>query len=855
MNDVTVCRCFLRAACFALALAPLGGLAQVNASTLEKPRMVGKVTIKAERIVPEKDGETLPAPEAFILGHVALRAGEPFSKDAITRTVRSLYATGRFNQVRVVPSLDPQTGQVNLEITVEPRPILREIIAGGKLIDLESDALKVAGFSVGEPLDDAAMKRAVLALQKELRKERPFIVLEAKTKPEVKGLPGVRVELTASESPRLTIDFIRIEGTAALTENEIIEGAEMKTEKPGFFSRLFGGVFFTTNLDTEEYRRDCNRIRDFYRLKGFLDVEVEDPDPAMVCRQKDLKDGSGKLEVIFKVKEGRRYTIGALDFSGNKLGATNPVFTTEALQQVVASPSLRRGAYRPEVDRFITGEAFATVALDTATEKLREYYGQMGYQNIQVEALRAPNFLTGAIAVSFKIQEGERFTIRSLDIQGNTKTRSTVIARELALSPGEVFDLARVRVSEARLEGTQFFTEVRLIPVPSPVPNQSDLRVIVKEGSTGSVSFGAGYSTVEQLVGFVEYSEGNFDYTNPEGWYRGGGQKFRVKLQAGSVSNSFEHSFEEPSLWERDLAVGYKIERRYTGYSSANYNVVNEGVGVYARRRLFSTVEGRIAYDLRRVSVGNVTATAPLDVQAEGGHPKTISSVTLSLTHDSRDQLNFPTKGSRLSLSEEIAGNGLGGSLDYFKTELRMGKWFLLSPTREQTLGLLGRVGTIGGSGGYVPFYERFFLGGAYDMRGFDYNEVGEASTWDTTNGNQPVVPPPVVPPWGPPYQTNVNQPVGGMTYGYLSAEYTIKMADNFRLAAFYDYGFVNKDALNFSLSQANSDIGVGMRILLGGAVMRLDFGFPLQTTKNPATGAELNAGGMKFNFSFGTVF
>lgn len=837
MNDVNVCRSFLRAACFALALAPLGSLAQVNASTLEKPLMVGKVTIKAERGAPDekgKPGETLPPPEAFILGHVALRAGEPFSKDTITSTVRSLYATGRFNQVRVVPTLSPQTGLIDLEITVEPRPILREIVAGGKLIDLESDALKVAGFSVGEPLDDAAMQRAVLALQKELRKERPFIVLEAKTISEVKGLPGVRVELTASESPRLTIDFITIEGAAALTENEIIEGAEMKTEKPGFFSRLFGGVFFSTNLDTEEYRRDCNRIRDFYRLKGFLDIEVEDLDPAKACRQKDLKDGSGKLEVIFKVKEGRRYTIGALNISGNKLGATNPVFSTEALQQVIASPSLRRGAYRPEVDRFITGEAFATVALDTATEKLREYYGQMGYQNIQVEALRAPNFQTGAIAVSFKIQEGERFTVRSVDIQGNTKTRSTVIARELALSPGEVFDLARVRVSEARLRNTQFFKEVRLVPVPTPVPTQSDLRVIVEEGSTGSVSFGAGYSTVEKLVGFVEYSEGNFDFTNPEGWYRGGGQKFRVKLQAGSVSNAFEHSFEEPALWERDLAVGYKIERRYTGYSSANYNVVNEGVGVYARRRLFGNVEGRIAYDLRRVSVGDVTPTAPLDVQAEDGHPKTISSVTLSLTQDTRDEYNFPTKGSRLSLSEEIAGNGLGGSLDYFRTELRTGKWFLLSQTAEQTLGLIGRVGTIAGSGGNLPFYERFYLGGAYDMRGFDYNDVGAASTWDTTNGNQPV---------------------GGLTYGYLSAEYTIKAADNLRLAAFYDYGFVNKEAARFSLSEANSDVGVGLRILLGGAVMRLDFGFPLQTTTNPATGAELNGGGMKFNFSFGTVF
>ena len=837
MNNVTVCRSFLRAACFALALVPLGSLAQVNLSTLEKPLMVGKVTIKAERIIPDEKGknntETLPAPEAFILGHVAVRAGEPFSKDAVTSTVRLLYATGRFNQVRVVPKLDPQTGLIDLEITVEPRPILREIIAGGKLIDLESDALKVAGFSVGEPLDAAAMQRAMQALQKELRKERPFIVLEAKIAPEAKGPPGVCVELTARESPRLAIDFIRIEGASALTEKEIIAGAEMKTEEPGFWNRLFGGLF-SSRLDPEEYRKDCNHIRDFYRSKGFLDVEVEDLDPEKACSLKDLKDGAGKMDVIFKVKEGRRYTIGALAISGNKLGATNPIFTTEALQKVVASPSLRPGAYRPEVDRFITGEAFATVALDTATEKLKEYYGQMGYQNVQVEALRAPNFQTGAIAVSFKIQEGERYTVRSLDIQGNTKTRSTVIARELALTPGEVFDLARVRSSELRLKNTAFFEDVRVFPVPTPFPNQSDLRVIVKEGSTGSVSFGAGYSTVEQLVGFVEYSEGNFDYANPEGWYRGGGQKFRIKLQAGSLSNAFEHSFEEPSLWERDLAVGYKLERRYTGYFSANYNVVNEGIGVYARRRLFGIVEGRIAYDLRRVSVGNVTATAPLDVKAEDGHPKTISSVTLSLTRDTRDNYNFPTKGSRLSLSEEIAGNGLGGSLDYFRTELRTGKWFLLSPTSEQTLALLGRVGTIAGSGGSLPFYERFYLGGPYDMRGFDYNDVGAASTWDTTNGNQPV---------------------GGLTYGYLSAEYTIKAADNLRFAAFYDYGFVNKDAARFSLSEANSDIGVGMRILLGGSVMRLDFGSPLQTTKNPATGAALNSGPMKFNFSFGTVF
>jgi outer membrane protein insertion porin family len=824
MNDLTVRRSFLRAACFALALAPLAGWAQLAPASGEKPLVVRSIRVRAE------GGQ---ASESFVLGHVALRTGEAFTRDAVASTVRSLYATGRFNQALVVPELDPKTGQVDLLIIVEPRPLLREIVKGGRgdLIDLESDALKVAGFGVGEPLDAAAMQRAVSALQKELRKERPFVVLTTKV---VTVPTGVQVVLSASESPSLKIDVIRIEGASALTEKEIIAGAELKTEERGFWSYLFLGALFSPRLDPEEYRRDCNRIRDFYRLKGYLDVEVIEQDPAKACTIKDVQDGSGKLDVVFKVKEGRRYTIGALSITGNKLGASNPVFSAESLQKVVSEPSLRRGAYRPEVDRFIAGEAFATPALDAATEKLKEYYGQMGYLNAQVEAVRTPNLQTGVIDVAFKIQEGERFTVRSLDIQGNTKTRATVIARELALSPGEVFDLARARVSEARLRNTQFFEEVRVVPVPSPVPNQSDLRVIVKEGSTGSVSFGAGYSTVEQLVGFVEYSEGNFDYTNPEGWYRGGGQKFRVRVQAGSVSNSFEHSFEEPALWERDLAVGYKIERRYTGYFSANYNVVNEGVGVYARRRLFGAVEGRVAYDLRRVSVGSVTATAPADVKAEDGHPKTISSVTLSLVQDTRDEYNFPTKGSRLSLSEEIAGNGLGGSLDYFKTELRTGKWFLLSPTAEQTLGLIGRVGTIAGSGGNLPFYERFYLGGAYDMRGFDYNDVGAAATWDTTNGNQPV---------------------GGLTYGYLSAEYTIKAADNLRFAAFYDYGFVNKDAARFSLSEANSDIGVGMRILLGGAVMRLDFGYPLQTTKNPSTGADLNGGGMKFNFSFGTVF
>ena len=824
MNNPSFRRSWLRAACFALALSPLVGAAQT--APAPKDALVRSIKVK-------KEGTGVS--EQFVLGFVALREGQPYSKDAVANTVRSLYATGRFNQASVEPTIDPTTGAVDIIVTVVARPILKaiEYIGGDGLVGKAGwfGGAEIEDIKIGEPLDMAQLRRSEIKLQNELRKKRPFARVTSQPRAAVDG-SGQIVAVIVDEGIELKVDNFRFEGATAFERYDLWSAADLKTSEYRWYkwSWLVGGG----RLDPEQYRADCKKLREYYRSKGYLDVEVEDADPEKVCEVKDVKDGAGWIDVVFKIKEGRKYTIGAIAFDGNRLGSTDPLYATAALQKVVAEPSLRRGAHPAEFDKIATGEAFAVPAIEAASEKLREYYGQMGYINSSVQVFRQPNLTTGAIDVKFQIEEGQRHTVRAVEIQGNTKTRSTVIARELALGPGEVFDLARTRVSEARLRNTQFFEEVRVTAVPTSIPGQSDLRVTVKEGPTGQVSFGAGYSTVEGLVGFVEYAESNFDFSNSEGWYRGDGQKFRVRLSVGSLTNSFEHSFEEPALWERDLAVGYSIERRYAGYASANYSVLSEGISLYARRRIFSNIEGRIGYNLRRMSVDNVTVDAPADVLTEGNAgARVISSISASLTYDTRDEYNFPTKGSRISLTEELAGNGLGGDIKYLKSELRTGRWFLVSPTAEQTIGVIGRVGLLTGSGGYLPFYERFYLGGAYDMRGFGYNDVGAYNTYDTANGNQPM---------------------GGMTYGFFSAEYTIKAADNLRFAAFYDYGIVNRSETDFSVSEANSDYGLGMRILLGGAVMRLDFGFPLQTTKAPG-GAGINDGGMKFNFSFGTVF
>ena len=828
MNKTSLRRSWLRAACFALALVPIVGGAQ-NALGPKDPK-VRTIRIQAS-------GSAVS--EQFVRGFVALREGESFSKEAVASTVRSLYATGRFAQASVEPVLDPKTGEVDVVVTVEPRPILKgiEYIGGEGIVG--SDASWFGGeelqdMRLGEPLDMALLRRAEIKLQESLRKKRPFTRVSS----QLRDIPGGKmVSVVVNEGIELKVDTFRFDGAKSFSRSELADGASLATSEYRWYK--LSVILGTGRLDPEQYRDDCRKLREFYRAKGYLDVQVEDADPEKICVVKDVSGSTGWLDVVFKLTEGRRYTVGALAIEGNRLGAADPLFAEAALRKVVAEPSLRRGAHPFEFDQLKSGEAFAAPAIEAAADKLKEYYGQMGYINARVETVRKPDLTTGAIDVRFIIEEGQRHTVRAVEIQGNTKTRSTAIARELALGPGEVFDLARTRVSEARLRNTQFFQEVRVAPVPTPVPGQSDLRVTVKEGPTGQVSFGAGFSTVEGLVGFVEYSEANFDFSNPEGWYRGDGQKFRVRLSVGSLTNSFEHSFEEPALWERDLAVGYSIERRFAGFASADYAVLTEGVNLYARRRVFGNVEGRVGYNLRRVSVDNVSSTAPAEVVTEGSAGgKVISSVSASLIYDTRDEFNFPTRGSRISLTEELAGNGFGGDLKYLRSELRTGRWFLVSPTAEQTIGVVGRVGLLTGTAGQLPFYERFYLGGAYDMRGFNFNDVGGYSTYDTQFGNEPM---------------------GGLTYGFFSAEYTIKVADNLRFAAFYDHGLVNRGESDFGLSEANSSYGVGMRILLGGAVMRLDFGFPLQMTQVPAgqpnAGATVNEDGMKFNFSFGTVF
>jgi outer membrane protein insertion porin family len=457
-------------------------------------------------------------------------------------------------------------------------------------------------------------------------------------------------------------------------------------------------------------------------------------------------------------------------------------------------------------------------------EGLRDYYGKDGYLGTQVMVDRRPNVQTGNIDLEYSIGEGEKNFVESIQIEGNTKTKSVVIIRELGLGPGDVFNTVRMKSSQQRLRNTRFFDEVTMMPTPTDIPDRQDLSITVKEGRTGSVTFGAGFSSLEKAIVFAEYSESNFDLFNFRSRFQGAGQKFRFRVQLGTRSNEVLLAFEEPWLFQRELALGFQIFRSETRYLASTYNELRTGFEVYLRKRLFELVEGRLSYRFEIVDIFDIDSTAADVIKEESGD-RTVSKVGFSLLRDTRDSLMVTTRGNRVELLTEVAGGPFGGQTDYYRLEMRGSQFFPVFEAQTQVLSFIGRIGTVVPHSGAdrIPFFDRYFLGGPYTLRGFDFRDIGPVAGAE-------------------------HDRVGGNSYGFFSAEYTLTIVDPIRFAVFYDWGYVNAGDYQFDASDYNDNFGFGLRIMIMGAPLRLDYGIPITTD-------QYNDRGGRFSFSFGTRF
>lgn len=770
--------------------APLLRLAGQSAPVADSAARVGELSVQF--------AGAANVSEQVVRANMQTQEGALFDQAQLDRDIRSLYRTGLFEfiEFKRQPGAD---GTVNLVVEVTPKYRVSTVTFTGNAKVKTRRLEKETQTKVNSAIDERQIKEDADKIRRYYQKSgynQAAVDYSIERNPST-GFGTVTFKVT--EGYKVHIEKIKFTGNENVSTRKLRK--QMATKKWGWFSWLTSSGRFRD----EDFQADLDKLRDYYRELGYLDVEI---DPAAIAL--DYPDND-ELVITIPIVEGRRYNVGEITITGNTL------YTTEELHALV-----RQG----------TGSVFAPSLVDRDRAALEEYYGKDGYLDARVRLSRKPNLQTGAIDIGYSITESEKFHVESIRIEGNTKTKSVVILRELNLGPGDVFNVTRMNVSKLRLENTRFFENpVNVTPESTNIPGRKNLKIAVKEGRTGNVTFGAGFSSLDSVVVFTELTQSNFDLFNRKSLFQGDGQKFRLRLQLGARSSEAILSFEEPWLFERELALGFSLYRTSTDYRNQLYEEVRAGLEVYLRKRLVELVEARLSYTLENVQISDVEATAPNFLKpppvGQLEPDQTVSKLGLQLLRDTRDRLINTSKGNRIEVITEVAGGPFGFDADYYRLELRGAQYIPTFEAQNQVLALIARGGVVDayGSSASVPYFDRFFLGGPGTLRGFGYREVGPK---DPTGGT--------------------DEPFGGGTYGFFSAEYTLDVVEPIRFAVFYDAGFVNVDAYDFDPTDYNDNFGVGLRILIAGAPLSLDLGIPI-------TSDGTNDDGLQFNFSFGTRF
>jgi outer membrane protein insertion porin family len=777
-------------ACFACWLAAL-----LPAGAQETSFLVKEIEIRHVGPVPISD--------SVILANIQTKAGQQTTRTALGQDVRNLYATGYFTNVHVAQ--EDVEGGIKVLFTVQGKAKIKEILIKGNEKVKASKVRKEMELKVGEPLDE---RKVVLAQKKveEYYEKAGFEQASIKYDISIDQQTGQGVvTFNINEGPRVAIIDITFTGADHFSKAKLQK--QMKTKRKWWLS----WIVRTNVMKKEQWQDDLESLRDFYRNEGYIDMVIKDV--------KFDHINPNQMYVRMTIIEGKKYQVGKLDIKGN---------------QLFPSAGIRAGLKMTE------GKTFGPKALDKDIEAIRDFYGGKGYIDAHVVPVKQANVETGRMDIVYEITEGDISYLSKISVRGNTKTKDKVIRRELAVKPGEVFNMVKVKRSKERLENMGYFSKVNTIPEPTDVPGRKDLAVEVEEQRTGQLVFGAGFSSVDSLVGFAEISQGNFDIFNPP-FFTGGGQKARFRVQMGTQRQDYILSFTEPWFMDRRLALGFDLFRTESSYLSSIYTERRMGFDVHLTKELMPFIYGRIQYGYQVVDIADVESTAPQVFHDESGQ-RSESAMTATITRDTRDSVFLTTRGNKTEFSIQGAGGPLKGQTDIYKMELRSQQYFpipLTWPTldKKHVLLIAGGTGIVDsyGDSNRVPLFNRFFLGGPNNLRGFRFRDVSPKVANLTTPGNGPNA-------------ANADEPVGGNTYGWGTIEYTIPVIEKIRFAVFYDVGFVNEDAFDYNTKRYNDDFGFGVRLDLPIGPIRFDYGIPITTDG-------YNQRGGRFNFNIGYQF
>jgi outer membrane protein insertion porin family len=678
-------------------------------------------------------------PADTVKARIFTKVGDVYDTSAIERDFNALWNTGYFEDIRFEREQTPK-GWV-LHVYLKERPTIREINYLGLSAVSTSDVLdrfkeRKVPLSVENQYDPTKVKKAEVTLKQLLAEHgRQFATIRT----EVRPIPPAAVGITfvVKEGPKVKVGRIRFLGNKHIPDRTL--RAAMKNLKPiGIPHSIFLEDIFSKTYDATKLDEDTERVRAEYQNRGYFKVLVDDPKTEIHDTGHTglhipwLQPGEGKsVDITMPIEEGQRYYLGSITFKNNK-----------AISNVAALRSLF-----PMKD----GDIFSREKVAKGLENLRKAYGEAGYINFTSVPDTKFDDEKKTVALTIDVDEGKQFYVRRIEFQGNTTTRDKVIRREIALEEGQIYNSRLWELSLLRLNQLGYFD-----PLKPDDPNTTerhldekagtvDLSLKVKEKGKNSIGLQGGVSGLAGAFVGLNYSTNNF---------LGLGETLSVQLSYGSTQRDIVLGFTQPYLFDRPIQAGFNVYTRYTNYDQARQLAIQTGQNlnlpsVYAQNlqnysQSSTGFSGTLSYPLRRsfkrigvsysfdrsslVAVSNASKLLFDNLNFRGiTGPNALngiitSKITPSFTMNTLDASYAPHKGKSLFIGGEFAG--IGGSVHVIRPIVQYKQFFPMQH-RRNALGYNVQASFITGFGGIVaPPFERAYLGGENDLRGFDIRTV-----------------------------------------------------------------------------------------------------------------------------------
>lgn len=680
-----------------------------------------------------------------IKANIKSKKGEVLNREQVGEDIKSVYRMGYFEKVEVEMTDGP--GGKILTFVVQENPTIAEVkVAGNKKIK-EKDIMAAITTKPYMVLQKNIIAEDVQKIIN-LYHQKGYFDVDVQSKIEFPRDPRMAsVTFEIKEHKKVLIKKISFRGNKSFSARRL--RSIMQTKEKHFLLSLVTdrGILQKDTLST-----DVDRLTVFYHDRGYMDAKVGNP---------EITHKSDGFYIEIPIEEGQRYKVTDVKITGDPL---------EPAEKPGKEPPLEKKIQIKE------DEYFSREKVRGDMDRVAKTYMDEGYALTQVtpEIKRDPD--THTTSVTYNVNKKGKVHIGKIYVTGNTKTLDKVIRRQLKLAEGDLYSATKLEQSLLQLKKLDYFEEVEVTPVETPQSDIMDIHVKVKEKLTGSIGVGGGFASEDGLFTSAQIQQRNLF---------GRGQTLGVKGYLAEEAQRYILSFTEPWLFDYPLSAGFDVYdwmREYNDFTEESIGIrlrTAYPVGKWSRVSLWYTIEKDDVTDVSRI------ASRYLKWQ-EGDYFK--SAVTLGFERDTTDHPFLPTRGSLNTILTEITSKYLGSDSEYVRTEIQSG-WY--HPLFWKFVGYArGQYGYICAMGGKdsVPIFERFFLGGINNLRGWEWADIGPKNKY--------------------------GEILGGYKYVVLTGELLFPVVEKYgmRGVLFIDAGNSYREKENIDFSSFRTDAGVGVR-------------------------------------------